>query len=271
MRIDRPEQLDALDFEKGGGLVPVVVQHGRTGTVLMLAYANREALQRTLETGLAWYWSRSRGRLWCKGETSSHTQRLISLHADCDTDAVLAQVEPAGPACHTGTPTCFAADRPTAPSEAHAAKRSARPPEAGIAERPITAPRRPTQVDFPGTAEQPDPSATRPNSPHPLTSPHASPGRAPLPTLAALAAVLDGRGVNPPEGSYTAKLLADRNLRLKKLGEEAMELALACAEGDRRAVAAEAADVLYHALVACLGAGVRLDDVLEVLEQRLAT
>src|SRR5690606_26668335 len=102
MRIGEKAQLDALDFAKGGGLVPVVTQHARTGEVLMQAWANREALERTLETGEVWYWSRSRGRLWRKGETSGNVQRLVSLHADCDADAILVRVLPAGPACHTG-------------------------------------------------------------------------------------------------------------------------------------------------------------------------
>ncbi len=89
------------------GLVPVVTQESRSGDVLMVAYANREALERTLSTGLAHYFSRSRGRLWQKGETSGHVQRLIEVRLDCDGDAVLYRVEQTGPACHTGTRTCF--------------------------------------------------------------------------------------------------------------------------------------------------------------------
>jgi phosphoribosyl-ATP pyrophosphohydrolase/phosphoribosyl-AMP cyclohydrolase len=89
------------------GLVPVVTQESRSGDVLMVAYANREALERTLSTGLAHYFSRSRGRLWQKGETSGHVQRVIEVRLDCDGDAVLYRVEQTGPACHTGTRTCF--------------------------------------------------------------------------------------------------------------------------------------------------------------------
>lgn len=99
--------LNALDFAKGGtGTVTVVAQDALTGAVLMVAHANREALERTLATGVMHYLSRSRG-LWKKGETSGNAQRVVSLHADCDGDAVLAVVEPAGPACHTGATTCF--------------------------------------------------------------------------------------------------------------------------------------------------------------------
>src|SRR5918911_3620426 len=89
------------------GLVPVVVQDWRTGEVLTLAYANAEALQRTRETGELHLWSRSRGELWHKGATSGNTQAVRALRLDCDGDAVLALVESAGPACHTGERTCF--------------------------------------------------------------------------------------------------------------------------------------------------------------------
>jgi phosphoribosyl-AMP cyclohydrolase / phosphoribosyl-ATP pyrophosphohydrolase len=89
------------------GLVPCVVQDWSTGEVLTLAYMNREALERTIESGETHFWSRSRGELWHKGETSGNLQRVRSLRYDCDGDAVLALVDPAGPACHTGERTCF--------------------------------------------------------------------------------------------------------------------------------------------------------------------
>jgi phosphoribosyl-AMP cyclohydrolase / phosphoribosyl-ATP pyrophosphohydrolase len=89
------------------GLVPVVVQDWRTGEVLTLAYANAEAVARTRETGELHLWSRSRAELWHKGATSGNTQRVRAMRMDCDGDALLALVEPAGPACHTGERTCF--------------------------------------------------------------------------------------------------------------------------------------------------------------------
>jgi len=88
-------------------LLPCIVQDARTGEVLTLAYMNDEALARTRETGEMWFWSRSRQELWHKGETSGNVQRLKELRLDCDEDAILALVEPAGPACHTGERTCF--------------------------------------------------------------------------------------------------------------------------------------------------------------------
>ncbi len=88
-------------------LLPCIVQDARTGEVLTLAYMNDESLRRTRETGEMWFWSRSREELWHKGETSGNVQRVKELRLDCDEDAILALVEPAGPACHTGERTCF--------------------------------------------------------------------------------------------------------------------------------------------------------------------
>jgi phosphoribosyl-ATP pyrophosphohydrolase/phosphoribosyl-AMP cyclohydrolase len=191
--------LNALDFEKGGGLVTVVAQDASTGQVLMVAFASREALERTLASGEMHYQSRSRG-LWHKGGTSGNTQRVVSLNADCDGDAVLARVIPAGPACHTGAATCF--------------------------------------------------------------------GNIAADTLAELDATIDERADAGGTGSYTARLLADRNLRLKKIGEEASEFVTACADGDTERANEEAADVLYHLLVALHAAGGSLGAVREALRSR---
>jgi phosphoribosyl-AMP cyclohydrolase / phosphoribosyl-ATP pyrophosphohydrolase len=201
MIIEGPQRLDALDFTKGDGLLPVVVQHAHTGEVLMLAWASREALERCLATGTMWFWSRSRAELWQKGATSGNTQRLATLHYDCDADTLLARVLPAGPACHTGERTCFDA----------------------------------------------------------------------APTLAALDDVITARATGPDTGSYTRRLLDDPNLRLKKLGEEAVELALACERGEPQRAASEAADLLYHMLVAVRAAGATTADVLAALDERRGT
>jgi phosphoribosyl-ATP pyrophosphohydrolase/phosphoribosyl-AMP cyclohydrolase len=203
--------LDALDFTKGGGLVTVVAQDADSGAVLMVAHADREALEHTLRTGEMHYRSRTRG-LWHKGATSGHVQRVVSLAADCDRDAVLARVRPAGPACHTGAVSCFA------------------------------------QEEHPG--ERQDAAAPR------------APQRPAADPLTRLDAIIAARATNAAatgeRPSYTRTLLANRNLRLKKLGEEAAELAVACADHDRERAIEEAADLLYHTLVALrpLGAGV---------------
>ncbi len=99
--------LKQLDFKKGNGLIPVIVQDVESGKVLMLAYANEEALEKTLSTGYAHYWSRSRKKLWMKGETSGHTQKIREIMTDCDYDTLMYIVEQKGPACHTGKYTCF--------------------------------------------------------------------------------------------------------------------------------------------------------------------
>jgi phosphoribosyl-AMP cyclohydrolase len=99
--------IEKLDWKKMDGLIPIVVQDAKTKEVLMLAYANKEAIENTLKTGKGTYWSRSRKELWVKGETSGHTQKIKRVVADCDYDAVLYVVEQRGPVCHTGAETCF--------------------------------------------------------------------------------------------------------------------------------------------------------------------
>lgn len=96
-----------IDFEKGDGLVPAIVQDARTGTVLMLGYMNREAVDRTVATGLVTFFSRERGTLWTKGETSGNTLAFDSMAVDCDGDTLLVRAYPAGPTCHTGADTCW--------------------------------------------------------------------------------------------------------------------------------------------------------------------
>lgn len=196
--------LETLDFTKSGGLVTVVAQDADTGVVLMVAHADRDALALSQSTGEMHYTSRTRG-LWHKGATSGNVQRVVSLTADCDADAVLARVQPAGPACHTGTVSCF------------------REPALG--------------ADALGVLD------------HTIAARMAAPGADPQ--------------------SYTAKLLVNRNLRLKKLGEESVELAVACVDKDIAAVAEEGADLLYHTMVALRAAGVSLDDVRRVLAARV--
>ena len=219
--------LNTLDFEKGGGLVTVVAQDARSGAVLMVAHADREALERTLATGEMHYRSRSRGP-WHKGETSGNTQAAVSLEADCDGDAVLARVVPKGPACHTNAMSCFG-DGALAADALGALDRTVRQ-RAG---REVAA----------GAAGA------------------AAPG-----PQAAGAAGAAGSAPEPP--SYTRRLLADHNLRLKKLGEESAELVAACAVGDAARATDEAADLIYHTLVALRAVGVGWDDVRRALWER---
>ncbi len=195
--------IEQLDFTKSGGLVTIVTQDATTGAVLMVAHADREALEYTMRTGEMHYRSRSRG-LWHKGGTSGNVQRVVSLTADCDADAVLARVVPAGPACHNGTTSCFREEA--------------------------------LQADV----------------------------------FATLDATITSRmqRTDDTTTSYTQRLLGDRNLRLKKLGEEAVELATACVDGDVERATEETADLLYHALVALRAVGGSLDGVRAVLSSR---
>lgn len=101
-----------LDFDKEGGLVPAVIQDNLTGQVLMLGYMNQEALDKTREQGLVTFFSRSKNRLWTKGETSGNTLEVISITRDCDADSLLIKVKPNGPTCHTGSTSCFGEEEP---------------------------------------------------------------------------------------------------------------------------------------------------------------
>ncbi len=96
-----------VDFAKSGGLVPVIVQDAATGEILTLAYANEESLRLAKKTGNSWFYSRSRKKLWMKGEESGNVQKIKEILVDCDSDAIIYVVEPSGPACHTGERTCF--------------------------------------------------------------------------------------------------------------------------------------------------------------------
>jgi|TARA_B110000438_G_scaffold233831_1_gene230008 phosphoribosyl-AMP cyclohydrolase len=101
------KEIKHIDFKKGDGIVPVIVQNSTSKDVLTLAYANKESLELTKKTGNSWFWSRSRNKLWMKGEESGNTQKVKKILVDCDSDAIIYLVEPSGPACHTGEQTCF--------------------------------------------------------------------------------------------------------------------------------------------------------------------
>ncbi len=101
------KKINDIDFAKSDGLVPVIVQDVHSKEVLTLAYANKESLELTQKTGNSWFWSRSRNKLWMKGEESGNVQKVKEILVDCDSDAIVYLVEPSGPACHTGDRVCF--------------------------------------------------------------------------------------------------------------------------------------------------------------------
>ncbi|MDX8000409.1 bifunctional phosphoribosyl-AMP cyclohydrolase/phosphoribosyl-ATP diphosphatase HisIE [Xenorhabdus sp. Reich] len=102
------QEIEKLDWEKVDNLMPVIVQHAISGTVLMMGYMNREALNATLDSGKVTFFSRTKQRLWTKGESSGHFLNLVNIYPDCDNDTLLALVDPIGPTCHKGTESCFA-------------------------------------------------------------------------------------------------------------------------------------------------------------------
>jgi len=135
---------ETLDWDKSGGLVPLVVQHAHDGRVLMLGYVDREAVALTIETGEVHFRSRSQQRIWRKGETSGHVLKLVSIAPDCDRDALLCQALPAGPTCHRGTPSCFDGESAAHPwlneLEALIALRASADPESSYVAKLLAAP-----------------------------------------------------------------------------------------------------------------------------------
>lgn len=194
--------MDIQDVRFGDdGLVPVVAQDHVTGNVLMLAYANKAALQRSIDTREMTYWSRSRQEQWIKGATSGHTQRVVDLRLDCDKDAVLAIVEQIGPACHTGTTTCWSDD---------------------------------DTAGFLGVIDR-----------------------------------LAADRLDRPRGGYTDKLLDDAAFVASKIAEEAGEVGQVLRREDNDdTLEHEAADLLYHLLVALRGNDSSLRAVLDELAAR---
>jgi len=191
------------------GLVPAITQDYLDGTVLMMAWMNKESLQKTLDTGEAWYWSRSRQELWHKGATSGHLQKVKTIRYDCDSDALLLTIEQIGDiACNTGEGSCF------------------------------------HQID------------------HSKSSPPAD-------TLSELFKLICDRKKHPVENSYTCKLYeGGDNKILKKIGEEAAEVVMACKDNKPEDIAGEVADLFYHSLVALAYHDVNLRDVYKKLEER---
>lgn len=201
------DDLQALDFAKGDGLIPAMVQHAGSGAALMLGYMSHEALRETLLRGRVVFFSRSKGRLWEKGETSGHVLDLAEIRADCDRDTLLVTAWPRGPVCHTGTATCF--------------------------------------------GDEPAMQAQK------------------LAFLASLQGIIEQRQKEPPEGSYTARLLAEGPKRIaQKVGEEGVEVALAGVAGTDPELIGEAADLLFHLLVLLRSRGLSLESVVQELRSR---
>ena len=196
----------SLAWEKMDQLIPAIVQDAFDGRVLMQAFMNPEALNATLETGKVTFWSRSRQRLWTKGETSGNTLVLVDIRPDCDHDCLLVLARPAGPVCHLGTDSCFDGE---------------------------------------------DASHTG------------------LAFLSELEKVIVQRHAERPAGSYTTSLFEAGVKRIaQKVGEEAVETALAAASGDDTELLNEASDLVYHLLVLLRSRAIELENLVNVLRSR---
>ena len=198
--------MSELDFQKGGGLIPAIVQDSSNNQVLMLGYMNQEALDLTKESGKVTFFSRSKGRLWTKGETSGNYLLLDSINVDCDGDTLLVKATPQGPTCHLGQDTCFG------------------------------------NVQNDG-----------------------------IQFLMKLQNIIEQRKNQGPEGSYTATLFASGiNKIAQKVGEEAVEVVIEAKDSDSTKFKEETADLLFHLLVLLEQKGVKLSEVVKVLEERHA-
>ncbi len=197
------------------GLIPAIVQSAGTGKVLMLAWMNPETIELTRKTGQTHFYSRSRGKIWKKGEESGNTQEVKKMEYDCDADTLLITVDPAGPACHTGKETCFF-------DEISAGDELAKP---------------------------------------------ASPDNENL--LDRLYQIIQQRKRELPEGSYVASLFKKGDAAyLKKIGEEAVEFVIGCKNQDREETVYEAADLIFHMMVALAAQDIPPDEVLGELKKR---
>lgn len=231
------------------GLIPAVVQDERTRDVLMLAYMNAESLRRTIETGDAWFWSRSRQELWHKGATSGNYQRVVRMRYDCDADAVLLEVNPAGPACHTGAPSCFFRSGDEMDFDAAPGLQGA-----------LAGASHPSPLD--GALEATDAGPDAASSP---------PERRPVDgaILDELVRVVAERHAAMPEGSYVAQLLAGGVDRVaKKVGEEAVEAIIAAKGGSHDEIVWEVADLWFHTVVLLEATGTPAADVWRELARR---
>jgi len=221
-----------LKFDEKG-LIPVVAQDYKTGEVLMVAYMNADSLAKSIETGKMHYWSRSRNKLWLKGETSGNFQYIKSLKADCDNDTLLALVEQTGNACHTGKHSCFFKN-----------------------------------VGKDGIKDCADGNNSESNSENIIKKDEKIVSEKSA-ILDEVYNVIKDRLVHPKEGSYT-NYLFEKGLDkiLKKVGEETAEVIIASKNKAKNEIVYEIADLFYHLMVLMVERDVKLDDIYEELQNR---
>ena len=253
----------------------MVAQEAESGNVLMLAYMNREALQRTVETGFAHYYSRSRKSLWKKGETSGHVQEVLSISPDCDNDSLLIKVRQKEAACHTGHYSCFfneydadggvrTAEKVFDPEKVYPAEQKANAADPGI-QAAYAAGQKSCAADQNayGAGQKANDTVHKANA--------ADQGAytAVSEILNELFDVITDRKNNPGEGSYTCYLF-EKGLDkiLKKVGEECSEVIIASKNESRSDLVYEIADLFYHVLVLMAERGLKPEDIYEELKKR---
>lgn len=266
------EELAGLIRWSADGLVTAVVQDAISKDVLMVAYMNREALKLTVESGDTWFWSRSRQELWHKGATSGHLQKVKSLAYDCDADTLLLKVVPEGPACHTGSYSCFYRELPLESGAGPAANTDPGVcgcgPEAGGGAADggavVAAADRGTEQYFGSNVTGVEREAVKG-----WRKSGTVDAQDRFAILGQLESVIAQRELERPEGAYTT-FLFDKGVDkiLKKVGEEAAEVIIAAKNRSPEELRYEVSDLIYHLLVLLREQKLPLDDVLAELDRR---
>ena len=242
--MSRATELMKFDQE---GLIPAIVQDAASGQVLMMAYMNREALDKTIASGETWFYSRSRQQLWRKGETSGHVQQVKAVFFDCDQDTLLVTVEQAGAACHEGYRSCFY-------------RRLNADGQAEVIATPVFDPQQVYGLE---------PAATPSRSELRTGESGAAAGELGAEVVTAVYEVIRQRQADRPEGSYTSYLFNQGIDKIcKKIGEEAAEVIIAAKNRSRQELTYESADLLYHLLVIWREAGVEPSEIWAELSRR---
>lgn len=246
-------KISEVRFDENG-LIPAVVQDAASKEVLTLAYMNEVSLKTTLETGETWFYSRSRDELWHKGATSGNTQKVVDILFDCDQDSLVVKVIPEGPACHTGSYSCFTERLEQGHLEAQEVE--------GKGKVQIQ------QIENQKKVEGPE-SEGKASSGREVGGQGLLGRRDRFGILAELEQVIASREAERPEGAYTTYLF-DKGVDkiLKKVGEEAGEVIIAAKNRDHEELTWEVADLFYHVLVLLREQKLPLDHIMQRLEER---
>ncbi len=262
-----PNILEMVKYN-ADGLIPAVTQDIRTDEVLMLAWMNEESLKKTVETGKVYYYSRSRQKLWLKGETSGHFQKVRSISIDCDGDTLLLKVEQTGAACHTGHRSCFFTRLEADELKAGADMKKIDAASAAAGSLPAQEGQG-AEGSAQNMAETVQSSAAGESKTNGESIADGESKTAGAEVLGEVFDVIADRLVHPKEGSYTNYLFTKGlDKILKKIGEEAGEVMIASKNGDSSEISAEIADLIYHIMVLLVERGMSLNEIYDELDNR---